>query len=77
MPARATFSRVVPILHIFDVDKARRLYADYLGFTVDWEHRSNEGAPLYMQVSRSGPERFSSDRPLAEATPADPSCARA
>ena len=52
MPAPAAFSNVVPILRIFDIHKARRFYVDYLGFTVDWEHRSSEGAPLHMQVSR-------------------------
>ncbi len=47
-----TFTSVVPILRIFDLDKARQFYVDYLGFTVDWEHRSSESAPLYLQVSR-------------------------
>ena len=27
---------------------------NYLGFTVDWEHRFEPGMPLYMQVSRAG-----------------------
>ena len=54
MPAPVAFRRVVPILRIFDIDKARRFYVDYLGFTVDWEHRVSEDAPLYMQVSRGG-----------------------
>ncbi len=52
MAADVTFSSVVPILRIFDVDKARRFYVDYLGFSVDWEHRFSEGSPLFMQVSR-------------------------
>ncbi len=43
-----------PILRIFDEAKAREFYIDYLGFTVDWEHRFDEHAPLYMQVSRDG-----------------------
>lgn len=46
------FRRVVPILRIFDIGKAREFYVDYLGFTVDWEHRFSDDAPLYMQVSR-------------------------
>ncbi len=49
-----TFRRVVPILRIFDVAKAREFYVDYLGFRIDWEHRFTETAPLYMQVSRDG-----------------------
>jgi catechol 2,3-dioxygenase-like lactoylglutathione lyase family enzyme len=47
-----TFDRVIPILRIFDVDKARAFYVDYLGMDVDFEHRFEPGLPLYMQVSR-------------------------
>lgn len=47
-------TRVVPILRIFDETKAREFYVGWLGFTVDWEHRFDAGAPLYMQVSREG-----------------------
>jgi len=46
------FEQIVPILRIFDVDKAREFYLGYLGFQVDWEHRFDDNAPLYMQVSR-------------------------
>ena len=46
------FDRVVPVLRIFDADKAKEFYVDYLGMTVDWEHRFEPGLPLYMQVSR-------------------------
>src|SRR5690349_14107160 len=42
---------VIPILRIFDVGKAKEFYVEYLGFKVDWEHRFEENAPLYMQVS--------------------------
>ncbi|MGF9699624.1 MULTISPECIES: glyoxalase superfamily protein [Paenibacillus] len=42
---------IVPILRIFDEDKARVFYVDYLGFGVDWEHRFEEDMPLYMQIS--------------------------
>jgi uncharacterized glyoxalase superfamily protein PhnB len=41
----------VPILRIFDEDKAREFYVDFLGFTIDWRHRFEDGLPLYMQVS--------------------------
>jgi catechol 2,3-dioxygenase-like lactoylglutathione lyase family enzyme len=44
----------VPILRIFDVDRAREFYVDWLGCRVDWEHRFADDAPLYMQVSREG-----------------------
>lgn len=43
---------VTPILRIFDEAKARQFYVDYLGFTVDWEHRFGPGMLLYLQVSR-------------------------
>lgn len=43
---------VTPTLRIFDVAKAREFYVDFLGFNWDWEHRFEEWAPLYAQVSR-------------------------
>jgi ribosomal-protein-alanine N-acetyltransferase len=42
----------VPIMRIFDADKAKEFYVGYLGMTVDWEHRFEPGFPLYLQVSR-------------------------
>ncbi len=48
------FGRIVPVLRMFDVAKAREFYVDWLGFTVDWEHRFEDDLPLYMQVSRGG-----------------------
>ncbi|KAF2034261.1 Glyoxalase/Bleomycin resistance protein/Dihydroxybiphenyl dioxygenase [Setomelanomma holmii] len=46
------FHSVVPILRIFDIHKADEFYLNYLGFTIDWDHKS-EG-PLYRQISRDG-----------------------
>jgi len=46
--------QVIPILRIFSVEKAREFYLDYADFRVDWEHRFDPSAPLYMQVSRDG-----------------------
>jgi catechol 2,3-dioxygenase-like lactoylglutathione lyase family enzyme len=43
-----------PILRIFDEAKAKEFYVGFLGFRVDWEHRFEPDAPLYMQVSRGG-----------------------
>jgi catechol 2,3-dioxygenase-like lactoylglutathione lyase family enzyme len=48
------FDQTIPVLRIFDVPKAREFYVDFLGFSVDWEHRFEPTLPLYMQVSRSG-----------------------
>lgn len=47
-----TFGKTTPILRIFDEGKAREFYVDFLGFTIDWEHRFEASAPLYMQVSK-------------------------
>ncbi|MCM3628663.1 VOC family protein [Paenibacillus glycanilyticus] len=44
--------QLVPILRIFDEAKAREFYLDFLGFSVDWEHRFEPDTPLYMQVSK-------------------------
>ena len=48
------FGNMIPILRSFDETKAREFYIDFMGFTVDWEHRFADNAPLYMQVSREG-----------------------
>lgn len=47
-------SSAVPLLRIFDEDKAKEFYQDFLGFTPDWEHRFSPDAPLYTQVSKDG-----------------------
>ena len=43
----------VPILRIFDYDKAIEFYVRYLGFQIDWEHKPDD-APSYFQVSFQG-----------------------
>jgi uncharacterized glyoxalase superfamily protein PhnB len=48
------FKRPIPILRIFDEAKAKEFYVDFLGFTIDWEHRFEDGLPLYMQITKSG-----------------------
>ncbi|HYE08108.1 MAG TPA: glyoxalase superfamily protein [Planctomycetota bacterium] len=48
------FEQTIPILRIFSLDKMREFYLDWLGFTVDWEHRFDADLPLYLQVSRAG-----------------------
>lgn len=45
-------TKVVPVLRIFDYAKAIEFYVDWLGFTIDWEHRFGDNFPLYMQVSK-------------------------
>lgn len=46
-----TLGNPTPILRIFDVAKAKEFYLDFLGFKVDWEHRFEEGFPLYLGIS--------------------------
>ncbi|MBN9064593.1 MAG: bleomycin resistance family protein [Rhizobiales bacterium 65-9] len=53
-PEPFRFDEAIPIFRIFALDKAREFYCDWLGFSVDWEHRFGENFPLYMQVSRAG-----------------------
>ncbi|MEM8765441.1 MAG: glyoxalase superfamily protein [Bacteroidota bacterium] len=45
-------SQPITILRTFDETKSREFYVDYLGFTIDWEHRFAKDMPLYMQVSK-------------------------
>jgi uncharacterized glyoxalase superfamily protein PhnB len=46
-----SIEKTIPLARIFDEQKAREFYCDWLGFQIDWEHRFEEGTPLYMQVS--------------------------
>lgn len=53
-PASTSAPITIPILRIFPGGEARRFYIDFLGFSLDWEHRFGEQMPLYQQVSRDG-----------------------
>jgi len=44
--------QAIPILRIFDEEKAKDFYLEFLGMTLDWEHRFEKDAPIYMQVSK-------------------------
>ncbi len=46
------FQQTIPVLRIFDLDKARAFYCGFLGFTVEWEHRFSAEAPVYLSVVR-------------------------
>lgn len=43
---------IIPVLRIFDVEKAKAFYLDFLGFQLDWTHQFEENFPLYMQISK-------------------------
>ncbi len=44
--------QVTPIFRIFDEQKAKEYYMEFLGFQLDWEHHFEENFPLYMQISK-------------------------
>ena len=46
------FTRTIPILRIFSVEKAKEFYIGWLGFNIDWEHQFEQNTPKYLQVSR-------------------------
>ena len=47
-----SLGEVIPVLRIFDVDKAKAFFVYCLGFTIDFEHRFEPELPAYMQISR-------------------------
>ncbi len=53
--------QTIPIMRIFDETKVKEFYLDFLGMTVDWEHRFGAGFPVYMQVSRDNLILYLSD----------------
>lgn len=48
------FERAVPLMRIFSLEKALEFYTGFLGLAVDWEHRFDATAPVYLQVARGG-----------------------
>ncbi|WP_136475623.1 glyoxalase superfamily protein [Pseudomonas sp. DG56-2] len=59
LPAEApqpviTFDKAIPILRMFDETKAREFYLDFLGFSVEFEHRFEADLPLYLGLNRDG-----------------------
>ncbi len=44
-----TIRPAIPVIRIFDLEKARQYYLDYLGFSVDWEHRQEEDIPSTLR----------------------------
>lgn len=43
-------AKVIPILRIFDYDKAIEFYIDWLGFKIVWEDKK-ENRPIYIEVA--------------------------
>lgn len=44
--------QTIPIIRIFDEDRAKEFYIGFLGMSLDWEHRFESDSPIYMQVSK-------------------------
>ena len=44
--------QAIPIIRIFDEEKAKEFYLQFLGMNLDWEHRFQQDFPIYIQVSR-------------------------
>ncbi|MBK5005536.1 glyoxalase superfamily protein [Pseudomonas sp. S32] len=53
-PSAIRFETAIPILRMFDEAKAREFYLEFLGFTVEFEHRFEADLPLYMGIQRDG-----------------------
>lgn len=44
----------IPTFRILYYKEAIKFYVDFLGFSIDWEHRFDETEPVYMQISKDG-----------------------
>jgi hypothetical protein len=42
----------IPILRIFDVAKAKKIYIDWLGFKIEWEQQFEPDMPSYIGIAK-------------------------
>lgn len=42
--------QTIPILRIFDEEKAKEFYLDFLEMKLDWEHRFEPKFPIYSCI---------------------------
>ena len=47
-------NEIIPILRVFDRQKLKEFYLDFLDFNLDWKHQFDGNSPMYMQVSQQG-----------------------
>ncbi|MGA0560005.1 glyoxalase superfamily protein [Larkinella sp. VNQ87] len=59
---------IIPIFRIFDYEKAVTFYVDWLGFSIAWEHRFEENAPVYLEITK-GDLRLHLSEHHGDATP--------
>ncbi len=62
------FVATAPVLRMFSVEKAREFYLDFLGFSVEFEHRFEPDLPLYLGIARGELELHLSEH-HGDATP--------
>ena len=46
--------KVIPVLRIFDYQKAIEFYVDWLGFKINWQHTFDKNSPVYLEIERDG-----------------------
>lgn len=46
--------QIIPVIRIFDYQKAIEFYMDWLGFEMVWEHRFESRSPAYMEIKKDG-----------------------
>lgn len=46
-------TKVIPVFRVFDYAKTIEFYVNWLGCTIEWEHKP-EGTPFYMRMSLRG-----------------------
>ena len=52
-PLYPGFGGSIPVLRLHDETETRRFYLEFLGYSIDWEHRftpEDPESPLYLQV---------------------------
>lgn len=48
----AAIEAPIPILRIVDLDKALAFWVGFLGFSVEWTHRTGDAGPHYLSITR-------------------------
>ena len=46
------FKRIIPVLRSLDENKSKDFYIDFLGFSVEFEHRYGKNYPLYLGLTK-------------------------
>ncbi len=46
----SSFHHAIPVFRMFSVEKAKEFYVGFLGFAIEFEHRFEDVAPVYMRA---------------------------